>query len=106
MKKVKTTKTELKQILKEEIKHILNETEEVPPMDELVEQAYASVFSNEIQQLAQRRANDRVRKASARRLGSGASVSSETMPMSADDPLENPVLKEFYENAMRENGTL
>ena len=79
---------------------------QVPPMDELVEQAYASVFSNEIQQLAQRRANDRVRKASARRLGSGASVSSETMPMSADDPLENPVLKEFYENAMRENGTL
>ena len=72
----------------------------------LLEQAYASVFSNEIQQLAQRRANDRVRKASARRLGSGASVSSETMPMSADDPLENPVLKEFYENAMRENGTL
>ena len=79
---------------------------EVPPMDELVEQAYASVFSNEIQQLAQRRANDRVRKASARRLGSAASVSSETMPMSADDPLESPVLKEFYENAMRENGTL
>ena len=79
---------------------------EVPAMNDLVEQAYASVFSNEIKQQAQRRANDRVRKASARRLGSGSSVSSQTMPMSGEDPLENPLLKEFYENAMRENGTL
>jgi len=34
MKKVKTTRNELKQLLKEEIKYILNETEEVPPMGE------------------------------------------------------------------------
>lgn len=79
---------------------------QVPAMNDLVEQAYASVFSNEIQQQAQRRANDRVRKASARRLGSGSSVSSQTMPMSGDDPLENPLLKEFYENALKENGSL
>jgi hypothetical protein len=39
MKKVKTTKTELKQILKEEIKHILNENVPVPPMDESGAQA-------------------------------------------------------------------
>ena len=34
MKKVKTTRTELKQLLKEEIQIVLNETEAVPPMDE------------------------------------------------------------------------
>ena len=79
---------------------------DVPAMDELVQQAYHMTFHNEIQQQSIQKSNDRLRAASARRLGSGASLSSQPAPAASDDPVDNPVLKEFYENAMRENGSL
>lgn len=79
---------------------------EVPVMDDLVQQAYHALFSEQINQQAQRSANDRIRQASARRLGSGASTSPVAMSNASDDPVDNPILKEFFENAMRENGTL
>lgn len=79
---------------------------DVPAMDDLVQQAYHMTFYNEIQQQSVQKSNDRLRAASARRLGSGASLSSQPAPAASDDPVDNPILRDFYENALRENGSL
>ena len=79
---------------------------QVPPMDDLVEQAYYAVFNNEIQQQTQRSANDRIRRASSRRLGSGSSTSPQALSNASNDPVDNQILKDFFENALKENGTL
>tara|TARA_R100000458_G_scaffold57014_1_gene62595 strand:- start:509 stop:1489 length:981 start_codon:yes stop_codon:yes gene_type:complete len=79
---------------------------DVPAMDDLVQQAYHMTFHNEIQQQSVQQSNDRLRAASARRLGSGASLSSQPAPAASDDPVDNPILRDFYENALRENGSL
>lgn len=78
----------------------------VPAMDDLVQQAYHMTFHNQIQQQSVQKSNNRLRAASARRLGSGASLSSQPAPAASDDPVDNPVLRDFYENALRENGSL
>lgn len=79
---------------------------QVPSLNELTEQAYKVVFHDDITKQERRRSNDRIRKASSRRLGSGSAISEKGMPSPSNDIVDNTLLKEFYENAMRENGTL
>lgn len=79
--------------------------QQVPEFSELIEQAYRASFGDEIEQVNRDRFNDRMRKASKKRLGSGSSTS---RPEGADpeDPVNNPVLKEVYEDMLKENGDL
>jgi hypothetical protein len=76
-----------------------------PDYDLLVEQAYHSAFGNEIEKINRDRFNDRMRKASKRRLGSGTSTAQPAGP-NPEDPVNNPVLKEVYEDMLKENGDL
>ena len=76
-----------------------------PEFSELVEQAYRASFGDEIEKINRDRFNDRMRNASKNRLGSGTSTS---RPDGADpdDPVNSPVLKEVYEDMLKENGDL
>ncbi len=78
---------------------------QVPDYQSLVEQSYRALFGNEIDSLNQRRTNDRLRKAAKRRLGGGKSTAQTEAPPS-DDPVNDPALKEAYDNFLRENGDL
>jgi hypothetical protein len=78
----------------------------VPQQDELVKQAYHTVFGDQISNQHRQRFNDRARRNSRRRLGSGATTAAQ--PELADDVDElvnSEVLKEFYDSAMSDNGS-
>lgn len=84
----------------------VSQGQEVPPMKELVEQAYRVVFSNEVDNQNRQRFNDRMRKASNRRLGGGRSTK-ETAPLMGEDEIaSDPVLKDAYNGFLKENGDL
>ena len=78
----------------------------MPSMDDLVKQAYHSVFADEIGNQDQRSRNDRLRSNSKRRLGGGVSPSSDARPIDdINDAVNSNVLKDFYDSAMLENGS-
>ena len=78
----------------------------MPSMDDLVKQAYHSVFADEIGNQDQRSRNDRLRSNSKRRLGGGVSPSSDARPVDdINDAVNSNVLKDFYDSAMLENGS-
>ena len=77
---------------------------QMPSMGDLVEQAYRTTFSNEVDNRNRRSFNDRVRKQAKRRLGSGSSSKKTSIP--TDDPVDNPVLKEAFEGFLKDNGDL
>ena len=84
----------------------VSQGQEVPPMKELVEQAYRVVFSNEVDNQNRQRFNDRMRKASNRRLGGGRSTK-ETAPLMGEDEIaSDPVLKDAYNGFLKDNGDL
>ena len=78
----------------------------VPQQDELVKQAYHTVFGEQISNQHRQRFNYRARRNSRRRLGSGATTAAQ--PELADDVDElvnSEILKEFYDSAMTDNGS-
>ena len=78
----------------------------IPAMDELVKQAYHSVFADEIGNQDQQSRNDRLRSNSKRRLGGGVSPSSDARPIGdVDEAVNSNVLRDFYDSAMIENGS-
>ena len=77
---------------------------QMPPMAELVNQAYRTVFSGEIDNQNRKSINDRIRKQSKRRLGSGSSAKKTAVP--TDDPVDNPALKEAFDGYLKENGDM
>tara|TARA_R110000822_G_C15265706_1_gene488687 strand:- start:243 stop:1226 length:984 start_codon:yes stop_codon:yes gene_type:complete len=78
----------------------------VPPVNDLVKQAYNSIFADEIGNQDRNRRNDRLRSNSKRRLGGGVSPSSDARPIEdINDAVNSNVLKDFYDSAMVENGS-
>jgi len=78
----------------------------MPAMDDLVKQAYHSVFADEIGNQDRQSRNDRLRSNSKRRLGGGVSPSSDARPIDdINDAVNSNVLKDFYDSAMIENGS-
>ena len=78
----------------------------MPAMDDLVKQAYHSVFADEIGNQDRQSRNDRLRSNSKRRLGGGVSPSSDARPIDdINDAVNSNVLKDFYDSAMVENGS-
>ena len=78
----------------------------IPAMDELVKQAYHSVFADEIGNQDRQSRNNRLRSNSKRRLGGGVSPSSDARPIDdINDAVNSNVLKDFYDSAMIENGS-
>ena len=78
----------------------------MPAMDDLVKQAYHSVFADEIGNQDRQSRNDRLRSNSKRRLGGGVSPSSDARPIEdINDAVNSNVLKDFYDSAMVENGS-
>lgn len=79
---------------------------QVPAKEQLVEQAYHTLFGKEISKQYQTRFNERAKRQSRRRLGSGASTATVSEPAEDVDELVNSeVLKDFYEKAVEENGS-
>jgi len=77
---------------------------QMPPMGDLVKQAYRTAFSTEVDNQNRKSLNDRLRKQAKRRLGSGSSSKRTSVP--TDDPVDNPVLKDAFEGFMKDNGEL
>lgn len=78
----------------------------MPAMDDLVKQAYHSVFADEIGNQDRQSRNNRLRSNSKRRLGGGVSPSSDARPIEdINDAVNSNVLKDFYDSAMVENGS-
>ena len=78
----------------------------MPAMDELVKQAYHSVFADEIGNQDRQSRNNRLRSNSKRRLGGGVSPSSDARPIGdVDEAVNSNVLRDFYDSAMIENGS-
>ena len=73
-------------------------------MSELVNQAYRTAFSSEVDNQSRKSFNNRVRRQAKRRLGSGSSANRTSVP--TDDPVDNPALKEAYEGFLRDNGDI
>jgi len=76
----------------------------VPEMGALVDQAYRTVFSDEVDNQSRRSFNSRVRKQAKTRLGSGSSAKKTSVP--TDDPVDSPVLKEAFDGYLKDNGDL
>ena len=77
---------------------------QVPPIADLVGQAYRTTFSGEVDKQNRKSFNDRVRKQAKRRLGSGSSAKKTSVP--TDDPVDNPVLKEAFDGFLKDNGDM
>ena len=78
----------------------------MPVMDDLVKQAYHSVFADEIGNQDRQSRNNRLRSNSKRRLGGGVSPSSDARPIGdVDEAVNSNVLRDFYDSAMIENGS-
>ena len=78
----------------------------VPPVNDLVKQAYNSIFADEIGNQDRISRNDRLRSNSKRRLGGGVSPSADARPIEdINDAVNSNVLKDFYDSAMVENGS-
>tara|TARA_R110002020_G_scaffold418306_1_gene627562 strand:- start:8 stop:970 length:963 start_codon:yes stop_codon:yes gene_type:complete len=77
---------------------------QMPPMADLVNQAYRTVFSGEIDNQNRKSFNDRIRKQSKRRLGTGSTAKKTAVP--TDDPVDNPALKEAFDGFLRDNGDI
>lgn len=79
----------------------------VPGMSDLIKQAYRISFSDEIDDQNRQKFNNRMRKASSRRLGSGASTKAQSNPEDPDyDPADDPVLKDAYNGFLKDNGDI
>jgi len=76
----------------------------IPEMGVLVNQAYRTVFSNEVDNQSRKSLNSRIRKQAKRRLGSGSSANKTSIP--TDDPVDNPVLKDAFDGFLKDNGDL
>ena len=78
----------------------------MPAMDDLVKQAYHSVFADEIGNQDRQSRNNRLRSNSKRRLGGGVSPASDARPIGdVDEAVNSNVLRDFYDSAMIENGS-
>jgi len=77
---------------------------QMPPMADLVGQAYRTTFSNEVDNQNRKSFNDRVRKQARSRLGSGSSAKKTSVP--TDDPVDNPLLKDAFDGYLKDNGDL
>ena len=77
---------------------------QIPGMNDLVGQAYRTIFSNEIDNQNRKSFNDRVRKQAKRRMGSGSTSKKTSVP--TDDPVDNPLLKEAFDGFLKENGDI
>ena len=77
---------------------------QIPDMGSLVNQAYRTAFSSEVDNQSRKSFNDRVRKQAKRRLGSGSSANKTSVP--TDDPVDNPVLKDAFDGFLKDNGDL
>tara|TARA_R110002020_G_scaffold25606_14_gene83162 strand:- start:189 stop:1154 length:966 start_codon:yes stop_codon:yes gene_type:complete len=77
---------------------------QMPAMGDLVNQAYRTTFSNEVDNQSRKSFNNRLRKQAKRRLGSGSSAKKTSVP--TDDPVDNPALKEAFEGYLKDNGDL
>lgn len=78
----------------------------VPPDDQLIDQAYRSVFGNEIDDQNRRSFNDKMRKASSRRLGGGGSTKQVAAESDPNDIVNDAALKDVFDGYLRENGEL
>ena len=79
---------------------------QIPAKEQLVEQAYHTMFGKEISKQYRSRFNERAKRQSKRRLGSGASTAAINQPAEDVDELVNSnVLKDFYDKAIEENGS-
>ena len=78
---------------------------EIPDKEKLVEQAYHTLFGKEISNQYRTRFNDRARRSSKRRLGSGATTApAGEVIEDLDDLVNSQALKEFYDQAIEESG--
>ena len=77
---------------------------QIPEMGDLVNQAYRTAFSSEVDNQSRKSFNNRVRKQAKRRLGSGSSANKTSVP--TDDPVDNPVLKDAFDGFLKDNGDL
>ena len=73
-------------------------------MGDLVNQAYRTTFSNEVDNQSRKSFNNRLRKQAKRRLGSGSSAKKTSVP--TDDPVDNPLLKEAFDGFLKDNGDI
>jgi hypothetical protein len=76
----------------------------IPPMDSLVQQAYQTAFTTEVENQSRKSYNARVRRQAKTRLGSGSTSKRAAVP--TDDPVDNLVLKEAFDGFMKDNGDL
>ena len=74
----------------------------VPDVGELVRRADLLAFEGDHEKLNRRRANNRIRRQAGRRIGGSSSEKSSNV--SADDPVDSPVLKEAWDGFMQDNG--
>ena len=74
----------------------------VPDVGELVHRADLLAVEWDHEKLNRRRANNRIRGQAGRRIGGSSSDKSSNV--SADDPVDSPVLKEAWDGFMQENG--
>ena len=77
---------------------------QIPEMGDLVNQAYRTAFSSEVDNQSRKSFNNRVRNQAKRRLGSGSSANKTSVP--TDDPVDNPVLKDAFDGFLKDNGDL
>lgn len=77
---------------------------QMPAMGDLVNQAYRTTFSNEVDNQSRKSFNNRLRKQAKRRLGSGSSAKKTSVP--TDDPVDNPLLKEAFDGFLKDNGDI
>ena len=77
---------------------------QIPAMGDLVNQAYRTTFSNEVDNQSRKSFNNRLRKQAKRRLGSGSSAKKTSVP--TDDPVDNPLLKEAFDGFLKDNGDI
>ncbi len=77
-----------------------------PQQEELVKQAYHTVFGEQISNQHRQRFNDRARRNSRRRLGSGATTAAQPeLAEDVDELVNSEVLREFYDSALTDNGS-
>ena len=78
---------------------------QIPDKEQLVEQAYHTLFGKEISNQYRTRFNDRARRSSRRRLGSGATTAPAGEVIDdLDDLVNSQALKDFYDQAIEESG--
>tara|TARA_R110000824_G_scaffold32222_1_gene104182 strand:+ start:4914 stop:5909 length:996 start_codon:yes stop_codon:yes gene_type:complete len=80
---------------------------QVPEMNELVRQAYQTVFTSEIDNQGRQERNDRLRRSSSQRLGGGGSTKATPQTTEGEDDIVNSaVLKDAFDGFLKDNGDL